>query len=90
MAFHDRIGRFEVSLQLIDEAPHLVQRLMSQCVIIKANEDIARGTIAYIAYHNQFDEIEKTAEIPAYTFSFNNLTGVWTLDEGAIIEVESA
>jgi hypothetical protein len=87
MSYHDRIGRFELPLSLIENGPHIAQRLCGQCVIIGATLDNARQTILYTAYHNQFDEIEKTDEIPQYAFTFNNLTGVWKVD-GHIIEGE--
>lgn len=61
-----RIGRFSVSLVLIQDAPEVVLGLMGSCIVVKAEQDYQLLVVNYIGLNVGFREIAKGEPIPEY------------------------
>ncbi len=61
-----RIGRFLVSLELIETAPGDVLRLLEGCIVVRAEVLFMPRSVEYCALCEAFDEIEPGPDIPLY------------------------
>ena len=61
-----RIGQFEISRQVIEDSPALVQKIMGKCVIVRAELRFDRDVIHYIAVSPEFDDCLYGLEPPMY------------------------
>lgn len=62
-----RLGRFVFTKRLLEE-PNLnrIKKVMAKVVILRAEYDPSYDGFAYIAFSEEFDEIEFGAMIPEY------------------------
>ena len=87
-SFKNRVGIFELTQEILMEIPHVAKQLFGKCVIIEAKQIPERGTVRYVALHNQFDFYDGGIEnIPRYAFSYDQNLGQWFLD-GEILDLQ--
>ena len=61
-----RRGDFTISLQLIEDNPEVVKRIMGECIILEARVDLMSDSIMYRALCDQFEELNIGDSIPVY------------------------
>lgn len=67
------IGKFDISLNNIENNSDIVKLLMSNVIIIRAECIYAEDLISYTAISEKyFDRIQPGSEIPKYQFVINN------------------
>ena len=66
-----RIGRFKITLDLIDAHPYLVMTAMARCIIVRAESMYASNLIEYTAISPEFDVIPEGVVEPAYSIKVN-------------------
>jgi hypothetical protein len=67
----DRLGQFEIGLDLIAEMPDLVRRIMGECIIMRAEYLYDRKCVTYTAIHDAFEEREQGTAAPIYEPSYD-------------------
>jgi hypothetical protein len=76
-----RAGRFSLASWSIDNSDVAVSRIMSQCIIVRAEMDYMRGTIDYQAISWRFRETIEGEILPLYVWHYNDETGQLTVTE---------
>lgn len=71
----NRIGKFEVSIELINQFPESLKTVMSECIVIGADMLNYYGKVVYTAVSARFDEIKEGDEIPEYIWELNTKDG---------------
>ena len=71
-----RFGRFTISKKLILECPWVVQRIMSQCIIILAYIKIGEESIEYQALSYRFDLVDENEGAPEYQWNYSHETDI--------------
>ena len=66
-----RLGKFFISLKVIDQYPIELKRLFYNVLIIRAETLYWNNTIEYTAISQYFDEIAEGCEPPIYKFIFD-------------------
>ena len=66
-----RLGRFKISLDLIKQSPWLIQRIMSQCIIVRAELLYIGNVVEYEAISYRFDLVKENGAIPSYLWAFS-------------------
>lgn len=61
-----RLGRFSVSMDLIEENPEVCRDLMGKCIIVRAEAMYHVGRIDYVALSPDFNEVQEGEYIPEY------------------------
>lgn len=61
-----RKGFFKVDTGLLEEAPYLVQKALSQTLVVKAESSFIENHITYWAYSDHFEELNDGEIIPEY------------------------
>jgi len=61
-----RVGRFEISRRYIDERPNEALKIMSRCIIVRAECLWASDVIEYVAISPDFDELPPNLQPPLY------------------------
>ena len=67
----DKLGSFEIGMDLIEEMPDLVRRIMGECIIMRAEYIYERKCVVYTAMHDAFEEREQGSPAPAYEPSYD-------------------
>jgi len=52
----DKLGEFEIGIDIINEAPQLVKRIMSECIVMRAEYMFATKSVVYQAIHEDFED----------------------------------
>jgi hypothetical protein len=71
-----RLGRFKISLDLINESSWITQRVMSQCIIVRAELLYTTHVVEYEAISYRFDLVEEGQTIPNYYWKFSPETDI--------------
>ena len=66
-----RHGRFSISKELLKTNPWMVQRVMSQCIIFRAEYMYMGDVIEYHATSYRFDLVKAGEVAPEYVWKFD-------------------
>lgn len=69
-----RTGVFFVSQELLEQKPDLVQRIMSNCIVVRAEYLFTTAGIEYVAISNEFEEIKEGESAKLYDWRHNDET----------------
>lgn len=73
-----RIGTFELTDKILAECPEEVMKLFGSMVIVRAEAMFSSGSIQYVAYCDQFDEIHTVGfHLPRYLVQLDPDTKTW-------------
>lgn len=61
-----RIGRFEISYDMIDHDEATVRTVMGRCVIVRCESMWESDAISYVAISPDFDEVQQGECVPHY------------------------
>lgn len=67
-----RIGRFSISMALIEVFASDAKRIMGQCVIVKAEQLYSSNAIEYVAISEHFRELADNEMVPEYAWVFTS------------------
>ncbi|WP_417518788.1 hypothetical protein [Marinobacter sp.] len=76
-----RVGRFRLDARAVEHACVGVSRIMSQCIIVRAEMSYLRGAIEYEAISWRFREVEQGFVLPTYQWIYNAETGELDVQE---------
>ena len=64
-----KIGRYSVSIDIIEKNPNIMKKLNSELIIVEA---LIRphGSVEYTAICDRFDDMTEGEEIPRYSIDF--------------------
>jgi len=71
----NRIGTFKLPQEMLEREPWLIKRIMSQCIILRAEFMYSSRSIEYQAISMLFDECQEACIAPEY---------VWAVDGGYV------
>jgi len=71
-----RLGQFSISRDTVESSPWIVQRIMSQCIIIRAELMHINNVIEYQAISYRFDLVKDGEITPRYMWKFNHKTDI--------------
>lgn len=66
-----RIGRFKISLEIINEHPDVVRKVMGACIILQADNNFATDEVTYVALCEDFLPMEDGEEIRYYDLEYD-------------------
>lgn len=75
-----RLGKFRISSEIINSTPWVAAFLMSQCIIVRAEQLWECGGVEYVAISRHFDEVPTGAIVPEYEW--------WVGSDGGIKAVK--
>ena len=85
-----RRGKFRIAFEFLDNDWELLLKPMGEVVVVRAEALYASKVIEYLAYSNNFDEVEIGSEAPYYCVMFTkNKDGSLTHQWRKLDEVES-
>jgi hypothetical protein len=64
-----RAGQFNIKRQMLDEDPGIVMKIMSECIITRAEYILAADEVEYMANSLLFDPLENGELVPWYTIT---------------------
>jgi hypothetical protein len=64
-----RLGRFRLSMSIINLDPKTVMRVLGKMVIVRAETLYAEKCVEYMAMSNLFEVVEEAEQIPMYRLS---------------------
>lgn len=73
-----RYGKFELDTDLFSEAPDIVRRIMSECIVLNAHILIHKEAVEYIALVESFDDVELALPPPDYDMAYDQDTDTLT------------
>lgn len=78
-----RMGRFKVDIAVINDSPEIVRRLMSDCIILKAEYSFTGHNVEYLALCDDFLEVPEGVTAPEYDIEYDGETDTvtWVLPE---------
>ncbi len=84
-----RLGKFTVSLHLIEKRLDLVKAMVEGCVVVSAKVCWHRNAIEYVALHDDFDLCTKVETTPYYSAAMACLEGrtfkrEWRREAGSV------
>jgi len=71
-----RIGRFRISMRLIERFDTDVKRVMGQCIITRADYLFSCDAIEYVAISEHFRELDEGEIAPEYAWIFTSDGGM--------------
>lgn len=71
----DRLGRFEVSTELIREFGTKISPLFKDVIVTRAEGLWHKGTIEYIGFSDKFEPVLEGEVIPSYRVMVYNIEG---------------
>lgn len=71
----NRIGKFEVSIELINQFPESLKTVMSECIVIGVDMLNYYGKVVCTAVSARFDKIKEGDKIPEYIWELNTKDG---------------
>ena len=66
-----RLGKFNVSLDLIEQCPEVVKSVLSHMIVLKAETLYHTHTIEYVAMCDEFDVVPEGYVVPYYEIEIN-------------------
>lgn len=66
-----RLGRFRIDLEIINESPEVVRRVMRDVIVIRAETMLMDAVIDYHAQCEAFDPVPQGEEAPAYDILYD-------------------
>lgn len=69
-----RVGRFQIGLDVINDAPEIVTRIMGETIIIRAEMVLALNAIEYHAICEHFEELPDWLMPPEYDVIYDGET----------------
>jgi hypothetical protein len=70
-----KLGKFKITLALINNNPQFVMDVMARVIIIEAKYDILADLVKYTAMSEYFEECPVGTNIPIYEFSYDDHNG---------------
>lgn len=70
-----RIGKFSISIEVINENPKLILEVMSRVIVVKAELIAYRDEVEYHGISQEFDTIARGSMIPEYKIVITDLEG---------------
>jgi hypothetical protein len=70
-----RVGKFQISDDIIDEQPQVARAVLSGLIVLRAEALHHAYAIEYIAAGDQFEPITLGEMVPMYTVSIRDLIG---------------
>ena len=61
-----RIGRFEMSRELIERDPETARAIMGRCIVVRCEMMYEHDTLEYVALSPDFDEVQQGMIAPEY------------------------
>ena len=79
----DKLGQFEIPLDLIKTEPDLIKRIMGECIVMRADFVYATSSVVYHALHDEFEDRELGTSPPEYepAYDSDSDTLTWTKAE---------
>lgn len=74
--FFNRKGTVKLSREFIKRSPDKAIKILSEILVVRAENDFITDTVTYWGYSNSFDECEKSVMPPEYLATFDNLKNV--------------
>lgn len=72
----NRLGRFEIDADVIDEYPDIIAKVMGTVIVIEASMVMHRRAVRYFAVSDHFDDLgDGDQEVPTYDMSYDEDTG---------------
>lgn len=62
----DKVGRFTIPAQVLDDEPDIVRRIMGECIILRAEFILSEQSVVFDARHDDFEVREKGADVQVY------------------------
>jgi hypothetical protein len=75
-----RMGRFRVSVELLDKGSDALKSFMSSVLILRAEYDFSFDAVEYMGIHERFRELAEGDAAPYYDIIFTKIGG----DEGRV------
>lgn len=75
-----RIGKFRISINMIETNPELVKRIMGECIILEAEMKYIDESIHYTAISKWFNRTLLGEEAMTYSFKFVGNKWMFTLE----------
>jgi hypothetical protein len=73
----NRVGKFEVEREVIDDYPEVVMQIMGQVIVLRAEFLLHKNAIEYIARSPHFEEGPEGMEAPSYDIEINEDVITW-------------
>jgi hypothetical protein len=77
------LGKFYIDLNIIESGKEntIIKKIMSQCIILRAEVLYYRNAIKYVAISDNFDSVEDGMMIPEYTWIYTKDTDILTCEK---------
>lgn len=76
-----KLGRFSIPVDLVRQQNIAVKRIMSQCIIVRAEMMFINNVIEYEAISWRFREVPEGQIMPNYVWSYDDKTGELNVEE---------
>ena len=70
------VGRFQISLELLEREPYIVRCILSRVIVTRAETLHHIGAIEYIAISDEFSKVPEGNKILDYIVKISENTGV--------------
>jgi hypothetical protein len=70
-----KLGKFKITLALINNNPQFVMDVMARVIIMEARYDYSVECVKYTAMSEYFEECPVGSSIPIYEFSYDDHNG---------------
>ena len=61
-----KVGAFTIQCDLIDDEPDMVRRVLSGCIVVRAETIYHTKEIAYVAIAEHFEDVPTGCQVPEY------------------------
>lgn len=80
MLTNRRIGKFNIEIDVINDAPEVVQQVMGDVIVIRAEALLQTNMVEYHALCDSFEEVEDGVVVPEYDLMYDSVTSkiIWT------------
>lgn len=72
-----KVGRFRVHSQLARDFDTTLKRIMSRCIVVRAEQHFASDEIEYVAVSDLFREVKNGEIVPEYVWTCNTDGYFW-------------
>jgi hypothetical protein len=79
----DKLGQFEIGMDVIKERPDIVKRIMSECIVMRAEFIYGTNNVVYHVLHDDFEDRDLASPVPVYEPAYDDETDTldWTKAE---------
>lgn len=70
----NRLGRFQIGIDVINDAPEIVTRIMGETIILRAEALLSNKAIEYHAICEHFEELPDGMTLPEYDVIYDGET----------------